>query len=202
MQTEEFCTMIFDMGGVVLHFDPLKPCRTLAPITGLDPAEILKRVMDTDAPRLFELGALSEEGFTDRCNQALGTELEQAELQKIWSDIFTENEAVSKIIRAMKPRAQLILLSNTNIWHFTHARRTYRILDEFDTCVPSYQIGLMKPDRRIFLVALRFARHPERVFFIDDIAENVDAARQLGIRAIQYHDAEQLDRTLRRASCL
>ena len=85
MKTEEFCTMIFDMGGVVLHFDPLKPCRILAPIVGLDPAEILKRVMDTDAPRLFELGALSEDEFTDRCNRVLGTQLEQAELQKIWS---------------------------------------------------------------------------------------------------------------------
>lgn len=202
MQTGEFCTIMFDMGGVVLDFDPLIPCRILAPIIGLDPAEILKRVMDTDAPRLFELGSLSEEQFTDQCNKALGTNIKQAELQKIWSNIFTENEAVSNIIRAMKPKAQLILLSNTNIWHFTHAKRTYRILDEFDTCVPSYQIGLMKPDRRIYQVALRFARHPERVLFVDDIAENVDAAQQLGIRAIQYTGAEQLDRTLQRAACL
>ena len=202
MQTGEFCTIMFDMGGVVLDFDPLIPCRILAPIIGLDPAEILKRVMDTDAPRLFELGSLSEEQFTDQCNKALGTNIKQAELQKIWSNIFTENEAVSNIIRAMKPKAQLILLSNTNIWHFTHAKRTYRILDEFDTCVPSYQIGLMKPDRRIYQVALRFARHPERVLFVDDIAENVDAAKQLGIRAIQYTGAEQLDRTLQRAACL
>ena len=202
MQTEEFCTIIFDMGGVILHFDPLIPCRILAPTTGLDPAEILKRVMDTDAPRLFELGALSEEEFTDRCNNALGTQLKQAELQKIWSDIFTENEPVSKIIRDMKPRAQLILLSNTNIWHFTHAKRTFRILDEFDTSVPSYQIGLMKPDRRIYQVALRFARHPERVLFIDDIAENVEAARQLGIRGFHFTGAEELDRTLQRAACL
>jgi len=202
MQTGEFCTIIFDMGGVILHFDPLIPCRILAPVTGLDPAEILKRVMDSDAPRQFELGVLSEEQFTDKCNEALGTNIKQAELQKIWSNIFTENEAVSNMIRAMKPRAQLILLSNTNIWHFTHAKRTYRILDEFDTCVPSYQIGLMKPDRRIYQVALRFARHPERVLFVDDIAENVDAAKQLGIRAIQFTGSDDLNRALQRAACL
>jgi len=69
----------------------------------------------------------------------------------------------------------------------------------FDVFLSSCYLGLRKPDRKIFELALDvLQRDPEEVAFIDDRPGNCAAAEALGIHAIQYHDETQCSQALER----
>jgi putative hydrolase of the HAD superfamily len=62
----------------------------------------------------------------------------------------------------------------------------------FDIFVTSAEVGVMKPDPRIYYVALeRLGVSPPQAIFVDDFIENVDAARQLGMQGIHFADPER-----------
>jgi putative hydrolase of the HAD superfamily len=66
-------------------------------------------------------------------------------------------------------------------------------INRFDTLVWSYQVNLVKPDPAIYRLTLeRLGTMPDETLFIDDKKPNVDAARALGIRAIQYFSIDRL----------
>lgn len=57
--------------------------------------------------------------------------------------------------------------------------------EEVDALVLSFQVGLMKPDPRMFQHALaQFAADPEHALLVDDVVENLDAARTMGMRTV------------------
>jgi putative hydrolase of the HAD superfamily len=69
----------------------------------------------------------------------------------------------------------------------------------FDVFLSSCYLGLRKPDAKIFDVALDvLQRDPEEVVFIDDRAQNCEAAQALGIHAIRYQDETQCVQALER----
>ncbi len=71
--------------------------------------------------------------------------------------------------------------------------KKFDLLDQFDAFFSSCYLGLRKPDRKIFQIALDvLQRDPERAVFIDDRPENVAAAASLGIHGIRYQGSAQL----------
>ena len=95
-------------------------------------------------------------------------------------------------IRTLRTRVRLGLLSNaftdlrqviTDIWGFA---------DIFDHMVISAEIGIMKPDPRIYQLALdRLEVQPGEAVFVDDFPHNVEGARLLGIPAILFKNRRQ-----------
>jgi putative hydrolase of the HAD superfamily len=86
------------------------------------------------------------------------------------------------------------VLSNTITAHVTHNREK-GLYDAFDVLVFSNEVGLNKPDVAIYrhtLEQLGLAERPQAAFFVDDLAENVEAARALGMHGLLYTDAAQL----------
>lgn len=62
----------------------------------------------------------------------------------------------------------------------------------FDSKILSFQVGIWKPDRDIYHLALRQLQvEPEEAVFVDDQEKNVTAARELGIHGIIFHDSTQ-----------
>jgi putative hydrolase of the HAD superfamily len=62
----------------------------------------------------------------------------------------------------------------------------------FDELIISAKVGMVKPDPRIFHLAVERLRvQPAEAIFIDDIEENVEAARGEGLIAIQYQDTQK-----------
>jgi putative hydrolase of the HAD superfamily len=120
------------------------------------------------------------------------------EFKDMWTRIFTLNTGISELIVRLKKHYRLLLLSNTNEMHFDYARDAFTILREFDDHVLSYEVGERKPHARIYAVALeRAGCPPRRCVYIDDIEENVEAARVLGINGIVFRNTRQLQSELR-----
>jgi len=63
----------------------------------------------------------------------------------------------------------------------------------FDAIVLSGEVGVMKPDPRIYQLALaRLDVQPEQAVFIDDFQHNIDGARAVGMQGIRFRSPEQL----------
>jgi len=98
---------------------------------------------------------------------------------------------------------RLIALSNWSAETFPFARERFDFLAWFEEIVISGDVGVNKPDRRIFdHLAGQFGIEPAATLFVDDSSANVDAAKALGFRAIQFTDATALRRELTRLGLL
>jgi putative hydrolase of the HAD superfamily len=61
-----------------------------------------------------------------------------------------------------------------------------------DVLVYSYEVGIEKPDRRIYEITCeRLGVRPSEVVFLDDLEVNVVAARQVGMRAVRFQSTAQ-----------
>ena len=73
----------------------------------------------------------------------------------------------------------------------------FDFLNEFDHAVISGHVGAAKPDRRIFEILFeRVGRRPDELVFVDDSLSNIEAARALGMPAIHFTGAVDLEREL------
>ena len=193
--------VIFDLGNVILPFDALKPCRVLAGRCGLEPMQVALRIYKNNLERKFEQGKLTGPEFTQRVGEVLGLTLDPDEWRALWSDMFTENEAVSDIVRRLQPNHPLILLSNTNPWHWEYAREKYPVLQIFEHRVLSYEEGVLKPHPGIYRAALDFVADGRRSVFIDDMAINAAGASVVGITGLRFESAEKLECDLTALGC-
>ena len=100
---------------------------------------------------------------------------------------------VEKIIKSLKGKVKLVLLSNTNELQYEYARKKYKIIEMFDEFVLSYKVGMRKPHPLIFLEAVKKSGTlPWNCVYFDDIKEFVIIARFLGIKAFQFKNAKKL----------
>ena len=185
-------TLIFDVGNVILPFDSLIPCRLMAGKIGLSPEEIRSRIYDAGLEWDFEAGKITGEQFTHGCGRELGIELTVDEFRPIWSDMLWEDVEVSELVRELNARHQVMLLSNTNEWHWSFCLERFPIITEIRPHILSFQIGALKPDRKIYAAALQQVEAAGQTLFIDDMQRNVEGAQDVGLRAIQYCGIDQL----------
>jgi epoxide hydrolase-like predicted phosphatase len=108
------------------------------------------------------------------------------------------NPDVVRSLRKLKPNYRLVLLSNTDVKHFAFIRGEFPEMFFFDEYVLSYEVGLMKPDPRIYEIALEKAKaRAGECVFIDDLEENIEAAAKMGIHTIHFTPETDLDGELR-----
>jgi len=181
--------VIFDLGKVLVWFDNKIFLRKLADRAGLDVEQLRAAVHENlDLIRAFDRGEISPDEFHQKVCAALGLEIEVGLFFEYYEDIFTANAPVLELVPRLKSAGyRLVLLSNTDVVRYAFIRRRFPETQVFDAYVLSYEVGLMKPDPAIYLEASRRAgADPSDCVFIDDLAENVEAARAIGLRALQY----------------
>jgi putative hydrolase of the HAD superfamily len=189
--------IIFDLGKVILDFDHRIITRRLVERSRASEQRIHEVIFGGDRESSYDRGKMKSREFYRDVVKSLGIDLPFREFRDIWTRIFTSNDDVCDIIRKLKSRYRLILLSNTNEMHFDYAFGMFDILKAFDDYVLSYRVGERKPHPKIYLTALQRASCPARAcIYIDDMEPYASAARQLGMQAIVFRNAHQLEREL------
>ncbi len=185
--------VVFDFGGVISSIDVGIFLRRLAPRTEKTALEIGSLIYGSKLPVLYESGRISSAEFFARLAALCGLRMSEEEFVPVFTEIFTPIESTLGLIRRLKGRYRLGLLSNTNEWHFRGHIETIPVFPLFDAVTLSYQVKEMKPGERIYRDALdKLGLPPEACVFIDDIEENVAAARKLSMRAIRYEGHDRL----------
>ena len=191
----------FDMGNVLLSFDYEISAKKMAEVCGATPQQCRAVAFDqSDLLRQFETGKISPSEFHARFSEVTGTTSDRDALLHAHSDMFALMAKTVRVLTQLKGvRRRTGLLSNTCADHFEFCKTRFgAIRDLFDVYVLSFEVGSMKPDAAIFDAAIDAAGVPaEQIFFTDDRAENVAAAKEKGIDAVQFTSANQLIEDLR-----
>lgn len=185
----------FDKGNVLLSFDYEVAARNMAAVCGATPAVCRQAAFESDLLPRFESGRISADEFHQQFSQATGTTSDRDALLRAHSQMFSLMHSTARILVQLKGvRRRIGLLSNTCIDHHEYCRERFTVIRElFDVYVLSYEIGVMKPDPAIFAAAIdRAGVAAEHIFYADDRQENVAAAREAGMDAVLFTDANQL----------
>jgi HAD superfamily hydrolase (TIGR01509 family) len=196
--------VVFDIGNVLLRWNPrnlfrkifadeARMERFLATALGMDwvsHTDIVDNFSQAAEERAKAFPEFAEELrlFDSRWIETLGEPIE-------------ENVALLRRLRASGRPVHA--LSNFAHEKFALALARHDFLGEFDQCVVSGHVGVVKPDRRIYEILFeRVGRSPSELLFIDDSLANVRASEAAGMAAIHYRDGVDLERELKTRGAL
>ncbi len=180
--------LIFDFGNVLCKFDNGIFLRRISEFADKSVRELHELIyLSSDVPTRYESGLISSEEFFAEISKRCGLTVSKLEFIKAYTEIFTPIGTSFELVRGLKPRYKLALLSNTSEWDFEYGIRTMEVFDLFDAVSLSFEVGALKPDRKIFYDSLtKLNVEPGESIYVDDIEEYVQAARRIGIHAIHY----------------
>ena len=196
--------ILFDLGNVLIEWKPDQLFTKLLPNETarknyLEKIDFIAWNAEQDAGRAWSEGEA----------ELIKKFPEDAEIIKAYRPRFLETIGEVKldvvdIMRELKNLGyKLYAASNWNAETFEMTRNRMIFLDLFDAVCLSGNIGLIKPDVRFFEHMMRqYAFSAEDALFIDDSAANIQAARSLGIRSIQFFNAQQLRGDLQKEKTL
>ena len=178
---------LFDIGNVLVRFDFSRAVRAVAALSDVaDEADALHRI---DAVKLdYEDGKISRAEFLHEAFHILGYCGSEAQFVAAWQGIFSENEPMTALVRALHGKFPIFLLSNTNDMHVEGLFRDFPVFAHFTGATYSHEAKASKPHREIYEIACRtHGFDPRETFFIDDLAANIATAREIGFHAHHYH---------------
>lgn len=185
--------VIFDLGGVINRTLDRVPREKLAERAGLSYDALNKLVFDTDTAIQATLGKVTTDQHWNNVRTLLG--LPADELSKVekyfWGGDSIDTELV-EYIRQKRLHYKTGLLSNAwdDLRHYLE--NEWQIADAFDEIIISSEVGVAKPDPRIYNITLeRLGVAPQEAIFVDDFPDNVEGALRLGIHAIRFQNTPQ-----------
>ena len=195
--------LVFDLGNVIVRVSHAAMAAALAARSSdprfQNPERVLALAFD-DRDGLtveFDTGRLTADAFCRSVSDRLSLSLTFEEFAACWNAGFEEQADVTALIRRLHGRCRLMLLSNTNELHYRHLQSRVPVLSLMERTFLSFELGMRKPDGAIYERVIRDAGvDPARIVYIDDIEAYTRAAAGLGIQAVTFESAAQLERAL------
>lgn len=187
--------LIFDFGNVLIGWDPRFLYRKLFHGDEAAMERFLEEVRFVEWNTRQDAGRPFKEAIEDVCAEfpqycelirAYDERWEESISGPIWPTI--------EIVGKLKELGYLMHgLSNWSVEKFELTRPKYEFFSWFETILVSGEIGINKPDPRIFEIMLeRIGRQPTDCLLIDDSLPNIEAAYRLRFHTIHYRSPEQL----------
>ncbi len=185
--------VIFDFGGVLLRTEDPGGRRRWEKRLGLQTGELDRLVFGSDTTDRSMVGLATQDDVWQ--GVAARLDLDDETLQELrrdfWSGDRLDVELV-QFVKGLRRRCKTAILSNA----WPGARRAFvqrfGLGDAVDEIIVSSEECIAKPDARIYRIAAqRLGVAPQEALFVDDMEENVEAARAIGMRGIQFSNTRQ-----------
>lgn len=183
--------IIFDLGKVLVDFDYSIAARKIAARSRKAPSDLHTFLSCSSALIQFESGKLTRQGFYEAVREAIELEASLEEFGGYFADIFTEMPGTIALQRELRQNGyKTFIFSNTNDLAVEHVRRNFSFFKDFDGYILSYEVGGMKPQPEIYeaMEAMTGKRGADLIY-IDDRAENIEAGKARGWRAILHESS-------------
>ena len=189
-------TIIFDYGGVLgLPLDPSHEAAMMA-LTHLGQRQFRAAYLRDRAE--FDRGTMSADEYWRRMFEAGGVEATPELLARVeredvlgWSRVNTRVVAWSYELRGAGYRTAILSNMPCVKLTFMRANGEFAWLKDFPVAVFSCEHRLIKPEPSIYRLCLeKLGSSPEECLFLDDVRENADGARAVGIHAFVFESAE------------
>ena len=188
--------VILDYGEVLCHRASDEEFNRLAKVFGAD-KNSFRALWEKDRGA-YDRGDITAEAYWTALAKDAGAGIDAEQLEQIYEwDIEMWANVNARMVAWLGQLRQggikTGLLSNMHPAMISHLRENFDWLDLFDFKTFSAEVRLIKPDAAIYEHTLRgLGVKPEETLFVDDREINVQAARELGIRAVRYQSIEQL----------
>ena len=185
----------FDLGNVLLNFSHQRMIDQVAAVTGVSSTLVQQHLFDNHLENRYETGELNSVQFHAEFCSLIKKKCDLDDFLTACGDIFWLNEPTIPVVSQLAQlNIRMGILSNTCEAHWNFAMKRFLALPQFfPVCVTSFEAKSMKPDSRIYEVAVEKAGVlPSEIFFTDDKPENVQAALAVGFDAVLFTTANQL----------
>ena len=185
--------VFFDIGGVLIRVENPDRRHEWEARLGLPRGQVTRAVFDSEEAARAMLGEIPESAMWQSVGRKLG--LSDAQVDEFRRDFFAGEHfdaELAQFIASLRPRFKAGIISNA----WSDARpilnRKFNLDGYVDAAIYSAEVRLAKPDARIYQLALeRLSVKPEEAVFVDDMPENVEAARKLGMCGVQFQNTAQ-----------
>jgi glucose-1-phosphatase len=191
--------LIFDVGGVFVAHDNERLFRTLA--ASCMAQDALARIRAATSDSALATGARGIESLHRDLVRDLGYTRDWDGFLADWSSHFTVDREMIDLLERLAASNRVLLFSNTNAEHWRAVLRlTGGAIGRYEAYL-SHEISDIKPRASAFqLVAARASIRPPHTLFVDDLAENVAAARALGFHGHVFTSRNEFERFLAAAA--
>ena len=181
--------VLFDLGGVIIRLgDTIFPPHWLASNTGFS----LREWLGSPTSKAFETGAISAQEFAQTLKLDLSLQQDVDEIIRhftAWPEALFSGSI--ELLSSLKQRYTLAALSNINELHVPRMLEEFHLHRFFDQLYFSNELGLAKPDPKIYLKAIELLGvNAQEIVFFDDVENNVNAALEVGLNAHQVFGPE------------
>ena len=189
--------IIWDFAGVLLHtmrgtFNSMMAERLEVPL------EDVNRVMSSPKNDQWDFGEIDDNAFFDYIIREIGLPTEKkAVLANFVQDDFYVDQGLIEEIHKLRENYITVLLTNFPAHLNKFLETGWDVEVAFDHIIASCDVKLLKPDKRMYRLALdAIGCKPKEAVFIDDREENVAAARKMGMEGILFKSKMQTLKTL------
>ncbi|MCH6558196.1 MAG: HAD family phosphatase [Nitrospirae bacterium] len=185
--------VIWDCGGVLVRTEDPSGRRKWEQKLGLSPFDIDRVVLEGKPWVQAQCGEISEEEYWNAVR--LHLDLDEKAIRDLRRDFYMGdrvNPVVLDLVTRFRPHYKQAVLSNAAPSLLETLRERFHIAHLFDVIVTSASIGVMKPDPRAYRAALDALNlRAEQTIFIDDLHENIQGAKQLGMHVIHFDSGNE-----------
>lgn len=190
---------LFDLGNTLIRLDYEKVIGNICADASATRDDLVELLEDAGGYRDLERGAVTFWEFYEFLCETAGYRGSIRDFHTLWSDFFAGTvTGAEDLLDELRARYRIAFLSNSNEVHADVIPKQFPALfRKDDRFIFSHLCKVAKPDPEIFRRALEvLGTQPHSVVFIDDLAENVAAARSLAIQAFQFVDVPRLRKEL------
>lgn len=187
--------IFFDIGGVLINIHPDRTFEYISRSTGVK-IQILKESFPENIHNEYEKGKISNNEWFSEYKKSLPelSNLTEKTFWKAWNLLLGKEKKTIDLVKSLKPNYSIWLLSNTNPKHIQdEIENKYEFPSLIDGAVYSFEVGKRKPSYDIYKIATEMAGiGTHEALFIDDLSENIIAAKEIGITSFLFTTFEQL----------
>ena len=190
---------LFDLGNTLIKLAYERVLENICRNATATRDQLVKILEEPGGYRDMERGAVAFRDFYELVTDRAGYRGSMRELHAIWSDFFDGiMPGAEDLLERVRAKYRVAFLSNSNEVHAEVIPKQFALLfQKDDRFIFSHRFRVAKPDPEIFRRAVEvLGTLPHHVVFIDDLLENVLAARLEGMRAFQFVQADVLTREL------
>lgn len=199
---QNISNVILDLGGVLLNLDFGRTTKAFTDL-GINDFEA-HYTMFKGSPIFddLETGKISEAAFFDEFRKLTGVPLTDVQITGAWNAMLLDfPKKRMAFLRQLRGKYRIFLLSNTNAIHYKAFQEIFRreiglgsLNDCFDKAYYSHLIGIRKPEKEAFSLILDEQRlNPKKTLFIDDLAQNLEGAKAVGMHTLHLRHPETLE---------
>ena len=188
--------ILFDVGGVYLEGSFVDFVNKAYKILGVD------KDFYSDKAVVFDAGLNKGEITTEECfKKYFKSPINDEQMKKIigiWTNTWKLSKEMEELVTRLKNKYKLAVLSNSDLLNSQNYTKKgwYKY---FDALILSHEIGILKPQKEIYEIAVeKLNSKPEECLFIDDQEDCLKPAREMGMSTILFKSIPQLKEELRK----